>query len=187
MTCSQRDLCRRWNTGETWKRLVSNAMTSLTLILRIMLQQLLLRRVQWENNSLLSNCIDLLIETSCLSIHLYPLSSFSRAPFRKEEHNLMRFFVHGILILGGIFSAHMEYPSLESPPTHSPEVDDSKRPATKPRIEKMGEVASFSMMDKMTMEVINMSNNEHYMLVVDAEATVTTIEPELRVSFAFIK
>ena len=95
------------------------------------------------------------------------------------------FFVHGILILGGIFSAHMEYPSLESPPTHSPEVDDSKRPATKPRIEKMGEVASFSMTDKMTMEVINMSNNEHYMLVVDAEATVTTIEPELRVSFAF--
>ena len=95
------------------------------------------------------------------------------------------FFVHGILILGGIFSAHMEYPTLDSPPTHSPEVDDSKRPATKPRVEKMGEVASFSLTDKMTMEVINMSNNEHYMLVVDAEATVKTIEPELRVAFVF--
>ena len=92
-------------------------------------------------------------------------------------------FVHGILILGGIFSAHMEYPTLDSPPTHSPEVDDSMRPATKPRVEKMGEVASFSLTDKMTMEVINMSNNEHYMLVVDAEATVKTIEPELRVVF----
>ena len=90
--------------------------------------------------------------------------------------------VHGILILGGIFSAHMEYPTLESPPTHSPEADDSKRPATKPRVEKMGEVASFSLTDKMTMEVINMSNNEHYMLVVDAEATVKTIEPQLRVT-----
>ena len=49
------------------------------------------------------------------------------------------------------------------------------------KVEKMGEVAKFSVMDQSTMEVVDMRNNEHYMLLVDAQATLRSIEPQLKV------
>ena len=50
------------------------------------------------------------------------------------------------------------------------------------KVEKMGEVAKFPVMDQSTMEVVDMRNNEHYMLLVDAQATLQSIEPQLKVS-----
>ena len=49
-------------------------------------------------------------------------------------------------------------------------------------VEKMGQVPVTGVMDRAAMEVVNMSNNEHYMLLVDANATPQSIEPELRVT-----
>lgn len=50
------------------------------------------------------------------------------------------------------------------------------------KVEKMGEVAKFSVVDQSTMEVVDMRNNEHYMLLVDAQATLQSIESQLKVT-----
>lgn len=57
----------------------------------------------------------------------------------------------------------------------------SEKQGEEGKVEKMGEVAKFSVMDQSTMEVVDMRNNEHYMLLVDAQATLQSIEPQLKV------
>ena len=53
--------------------------------------------------------------------------------------------------------------------------------ATPSKVEKMGQVPVVGVVDKAAMEVVDMSTNEHYMLLVDANATPQSVEPELRV------
>lgn len=50
-------------------------------------------------------------------------------------------------------------------------------------VEKIGEIANFGVMDQATMEIVDTATNEHYMLLVDATATLQTIEPQIRVIF----
>lgn len=59
----------------------------------------------------------------------------------------------------------------------SPEVDK----IAESHVEKIGEIVSFGAMDQLAMEVVDTASNEHYMMLVGADATLQTIEPQLRV------
>ena len=50
-------------------------------------------------------------------------------------------------------------------------------------IEKLGEISNFGVMDQAAMEIVDTATNEHYMLLVDATATLQTVEPQIRVYF----
>lgn len=68
---------------------------------------------------------------------------------------------------------------IETPLVSSPEsVVDSP---TESRVEKIGEISNLGVMDQVAMEIVDTASNEHYMLLVSADATLQTIEPQLRV------
>ena len=48
-------------------------------------------------------------------------------------------------------------------------------------VEKLGEIATSTINDKAVMEIVDMTSNEHYMLMVDSSATLQSIEEEIRV------
>lgn len=50
-------------------------------------------------------------------------------------------------------------------------------------VEKIGEISNFGVMDQAAMEIVDTATNEHYMLLVDATATLQTVEPQIRVTF----
>ena len=54
-------------------------------------------------------------------------------------------------------------------------------------VEKLGEIATSTINDKAVMEIVDMTSNEHYMLMVDPSATLQTIEEEIRVSVGFMR
>jgi hypothetical protein len=58
----------------------------------------------------------------------------------------------------------------------SPSLQEETHAAT-----KLGEVANIGIMDQASIEIVNMGNNDHYMLMVNATATPKTIESELLV------
>lgn len=63
----------------------------------------------------------------------------------------------------------------------SPEVEEK----SESHVEKIGEIVNLGAMDQLAMEVVDTASNEHYMLLVGADATLQTIEPQLRVYFMF--
>ena len=48
-------------------------------------------------------------------------------------------------------------------------------------VEKLGEIATSTINDKAVMEIVDMTSNEHFMLMVDPSATLQTLEEEIRV------
>ena len=46
---------------------------------------------------------------------------------------------------------------------------------------KMGEVVTVPVIDHTAMEIVDTRNNEHYMLLINAKATLRMIEKEIRV------
>lgn len=48
-------------------------------------------------------------------------------------------------------------------------------------VEKINSTTHLGAIDQIAMEIVDTANNEHYMLLVSADATLQTIEPQLRV------
>ena len=49
------------------------------------------------------------------------------------------------------------------------------------KVEKIGELASLGTMDETTMEIVDTTNNNHYMLMVNAASMLKDILPQIRV------
>ena len=50
-----------------------------------------------------------------------------------------------------------------------------------PRIEKVASIKSLGVQNQIAIEIVDTTNNEHYMLLVNSDATLQTIEPQIRV------
>ena len=73
-----------------------------------------------------------------------------------------------------------ESPITEETPLTSTENTVSTSPIDY-HVEKIASISHLGAMDQIAMEIVDTMSNEHYMILVSADATLQTIEPQLRV------
>ena len=52
-----------------------------------------------------------------------------------------------------------------------------------PRIEKVASIKSLGAQNQVAIEIVDTTNNEHYMMLVNSDATLQSIEPQIRVIY----